>query len=311
MQFGVHLPSNYGWRDVGDLLELARLSEQLGYESVWASQHVFHAGYLADRLRGRPYYAPLPLLTAVAAATSRVRLGTSVLVLPYHHPIMLAKELATLDALSRGRLTVGVGVGIIREEFDALGVDYESRGAMTDEALRVMKALWTTNQPVFEGRFHRFAGLDFSPAPVQHPHPPVWVGGSSPAAMRRVAALGDGWHLFRSPSEGLPRAIRRVRDTADAAGREGGALVMSVRCDLEILRSAPNSVAAPCANVDYNNHLGDRFRLRGTRDQILHAVGELNDLGIEHIVLAVNSHEPELVTESISTFAAQVAPEFR
>lgn len=166
MRIGVHLHSNHGWSRVEDLLDLARLSEELGYESVWASQHVFHAGYLAERLRGRPYYAPLPLLTAVAAVTDRVRLGTSVLVLPYHHPVLLAKDLATLDVISGGRLTVGVGAGVIREEFDALGVDHDSRGPMTDEALRVMKALWTMEQPAFAGRFHSFAGLDLSPAPL-------------------------------------------------------------------------------------------------------------------------------------------------
>jgi len=306
MQFGVHLPSNHGWHRIEDLLEVARLSEELGYESVWASQHVFHAGYLADRLGERPYYAPLPLLTAVAAATTRLRLGTSVLVLPYHHPVLLAKELATLDVLSRGRLTVGVGVGVLREEFDALGVDYDSRGALTDEALQVMKTLWTTKQPAFAGRVHQFAGLGFSPAPLQRPHPPLWIGGSSRAAMRRVATSGDGWHLFRHPAEGLPRAIRRVRELAEAAGREGSALVMSVRCDLELLRAGAGA-ALTDARDDYNTHLGSRFRLRGTPEQIVEAVGDLQDLGVEHLVLAVNTDDPGRVAESLGTFAGEVA----
>jgi len=301
MRFGVHLPSNHGWRHVEDLLDVARLSEELGYESVWASQHVFHAGYLADRLDGRPYYAPLPILTAVAAVTTRVRLGTSVLVLPYHHPVLLAKELATLDVLSGGRLTAGVGVGVIREEFEALGVEYDTRGARTDEALRVMKALWTTRQPSFAGRFHRFAGLDFSPAPVQDPHPPIWIGGSSGAAMRRAATLGDGWHLFRHPAGGLRTAIHRVRDLA---GRDGRSLVVSVRCDLEILGTP---VPAP---ADYNTSLGTRFRLRGTPEQIVEMVGELRDLGVEHLVLAVNTDEPNVVTDSVGIFATEVAPGF-
>jgi probable F420-dependent oxidoreductase len=306
MQFGVHLPSNHGWDHIEDLLDLARLSEELGYESVWASQHVFHAGYLADRLGERPYYAPLPLLAAVAAATTRVRLGTSVLVLPFHHPVMLAKELATLDVVSGGRLTVGVGVGVIREEFDALGVDYDSRGALTDEALQVFKVLWTTKRPAFTGRFHRFAGLDFSPAPVQHPHPPVWIGGSSRAAMRRVAMFGDGWHLFRRPAEGLSAAIRRVRDLAEAAGRSGGELVISVRCDLELLRTGAGS-GLPDPQRDYNTHLGDRFRLRGTPDQVVDTVGELLASGVDHLVLAVNSVHPGVVAESIGAFAAEIA----
>ncbi|MDX3192733.1 LLM class F420-dependent oxidoreductase [Streptomyces sp. MN03-5084-2B] len=308
MRFGVHLPSNHGWGHVEDLLDVARLSEELGYESVWASQHVFHAGYLADRLGGRPYYAPLPILTAVAAVTSRVRLGTSVLVLPYHHPVLLAKELATLDVLSGGRLTVGAGVGVIREEFDALGVEYDTRGARTDEALRVLKALWTTRRPSFAGRFHRFAGLDFSPAPVQDPHPPVWIGGAGRAAMRRVAELGDGWHLFRSPAGGLGPAIRRVRDLAEAAGRDGRALVMSVRCDLEVLATPARDHAD--YKADYNASLGRRFRLRGTPEQLVESVGELRDLGVEHLVLAVNTDDPDRVTDAIGIFAAEIAPAF-
>ncbi|WIY01102.1 LLM class F420-dependent oxidoreductase [Amycolatopsis mongoliensis] len=306
MRFGVHLPSNHGWRHVEDLLDVARLSERLGYESVWASQHVFHAGYLADRLGGRPYYAPLPILSAVAAVTTRVRLGTSVLVLPYHHPVLLAKELATLDVLSSGRLTAGVGVGVIREEFDALGAEYDTRGARTDEALRVLKALWTTPRPAFSGRFHRFAGLDFSPAPVQRPHPPIWIGGSGRAAMRRAATLGDGWHLFRRPTQGIREAIRRVRDLAEAAGRDGRALVMSVRCDLEI----PGTAASPGGNRDYNTSLGSRFRLRGTPEQIIETVGEWRDSGVEHLVLAVNTDDPGVVNDFIGTFAAEIAPEF-
>ncbi len=310
MRFGVHLPSNHGWSRVEDLLDIARVCEELGYESVWASQHVFHAGYLAERLRGRPYYAPLPLLAAVTAVTDRLRVGTSVLVLPYHHPTMLAKELATLDVLSAGRLTVGVGVGVIREEFDALGVDYDSRGAVTDEGLRVMKALWTMEQPAFSGRRHAFAGLDFSPAPVQRPHPPLWIGGSSRAAMRRVAALGDGWHLFRSPEAGLPRAIQQVRDMTSACGRDPHALVISVRCDLEIGRTAEEAlVPAADPGADYNMHLGSRFRLRGTPDEIVHAVGALRELGVEHLVLAVNTDDPHLMAEFIGTFATEIAPQ--
>jgi alkanesulfonate monooxygenase SsuD/methylene tetrahydromethanopterin reductase-like flavin-dependent oxidoreductase (luciferase family) len=124
--------------------------------------------------------------------------------------------------------------------------------------------------------------------------------------MRRVATYGDGWHLFRHPADGLPRAIRRVRKLADAAGRDGSALALSVRCDLELLRTGAGAAPAD-ARGDYNTHLGSRFRLRGTPDQVVEAVGELRDLGVEHLVLAVNTDDPGRVAESIGTFVAEVA----
>ena len=151
MRFGFVLPNNWGLEDPRDVMDIAVLAEQMGFDSVWVNHHLLNVGYVLDRLDDRPYYDALTTLTFVASLTKNVRLGTSVLVLPYLNPLVLAKSVATLDVLSGGRLTMGVGVGALRVESDALGADYHRRGAYTDESLAVMKALWTQPSRAIKG----------------------------------------------------------------------------------------------------------------------------------------------------------------
>src|SRR5437660_3573061 len=146
MKIGVSLLNNWGIADVQALVGLAERAEALGFDSVWVHDHVFNVGHVFDRIGGRPYYEPLTLLSFVAARTSRVRLGTSVLVLPYHNPVRLAKAAATLDVLSGGRLIMGVGVGLIEKEIRALGSPYAEQGAFTDEAGAGLRAPWAQGE---------------------------------------------------------------------------------------------------------------------------------------------------------------------
>src|SRR5687767_12855211 len=143
MRIGISLLNNWGIADVHALVDLATRAEALGFDSVWVHDHVFNVAHVLDRIGGRPYYEPLTLLSFVAARTTSVKLGTSVLVLPYHNPIRLAKAAATLDVLSRGRLILGVGVGAVENEMEAMGTAFKERGAFTDEAMAVMRTLWT------------------------------------------------------------------------------------------------------------------------------------------------------------------------
>ena len=187
MKLGFSLSNNQGIEDVQIVVQLARRAEELGFDSVWASDHVFNTGHVLERIGNRPYYEPLTILSYVAATTKTILLGTSVLVLPYHNPINLAKTAATLDVLSGGRLILGVGVGAIENEMEAMGSPFAERGAVTDEAIAIMKELWTQEDPEFQGRFHSFSGMKFSPKPLQKPHIPFLIGGASRAAIRRAA----------------------------------------------------------------------------------------------------------------------------
>src|SRR5438067_5056823 len=151
MRIGFSLLNNQGIEDVQALVGLAVRAEELGVDSVWVHDHVFNVGHVLERIGDKPYYEPLALLSFVAARTTRVRLGTSVLVLPYHNPIRLAKTAATLDVLSGGRLILGVGVGAIENEMEAMGSPFAERGAFTDEAIAVMRTLWAEEDPRYDG----------------------------------------------------------------------------------------------------------------------------------------------------------------
>jgi probable F420-dependent oxidoreductase len=174
------------------MLEVAREADRLGLHHVACADHVVvprsRAPYMGSR-----WYEPVATLGFIAGATRQLRLLTHVLVLPYHNPFAVAKAFATLDRLSNGRVLLGVGVGHLKPEFKILGAPYEERGAVTDEYLQVIRALWQDDDPHFEGRYLQFRDVYLDPRPVQQPHPPIWVGGNTRRSLRRAIRLGDGW----------------------------------------------------------------------------------------------------------------------
>ena len=233
MQFAVVLPS-FGppARDPAvqsRLRDVAVAADELGYHVVFAAEHLIYPQEIRTPYPygGRfPYAVTDPVLDVpttlawVAGMTRHVRLGASVMVLPYHEPIALAKALTTIDVLSGGRLMVGVASGWLREEFDLLGVPFHERGARTDEYLAALRALWTEERVTFRGRFVRLEDAAFFPKPIQKPHPPIWIGGGSAAAFRRVGRVGDGWLAVpRAPAE-LAGDVATIRREAEAAGRD-------------------------------------------------------------------------------------------
>ena len=241
---GCTLPTSGGTSDPGALVGLAQTAEDLGFDSVWLADHVVIPEHIASAYPyspdGRfptpatqPYLEPLAVLCYLAGATRRIRLGTHVLILPYRHPLLTAKMVSTIDNLSGGRFDLGIGVGWMREEFLALGLEeryFTRRGAATDEQLRILKTVWTEDVASFDGEFYRFDRLGALPHPVQKPHPPIWVGGHSPAAMRRTARFGDGWLPIggRPPADLPPPAVAAgwatIRAEAERVGRDAAAL---------------------------------------------------------------------------------------
>ena len=163
MQFGVTIPNNWGLADPQHVLAMGPHAEELGYDSIWVMDHLFNAGYIRERLDDKPYYHPLAVLSYLSATTKRVALGTSVLVLPYHNPVELAKYTATLDQMSGGRVILGVGAGAMVEEFEALGVPFRQRGALTNECIAVMKELWPSPDPTYDSQHWHFTDVKFAP----------------------------------------------------------------------------------------------------------------------------------------------------
>lgn len=236
MKFGFVLPNNWGLLDVSAIVDLAVEAEELGAESIWVNHHVVNVGYIAERLDTRPYYDALTTLTWAAAKTEHVKLGTSVLVLPYLHPMVLAKSLATLDQLSGGRVIAGLGVGSLEEENAVLGVEYERRGPLSDEMIDVMMALWGSSTASFEGDFFSFQDLKSAPQPLQDPLP-IWIGGSGARARGRAARVGQGWHPMGS-ARGLSKRMPDFLAALEAEGRTRESVVVAPRISVEQIADA-------------------------------------------------------------------------
>ena len=297
MEIGCHLPTTQGPQTAREaLLTFAREAERRGIASLWVSDHVVIPRTTTGYGRGgsfphppdRPYLEPLAVLAAVAVVTSRPRLGSSVFILGHRHPVVMAKMLTTVDALSSGRLICGVGVGWWKEELEILGTPFSTRGRQADEALRVFKALWTADRPSFEGEFFRFRDVGFAPKPVQKPHPPLWVGGNSPGAFRRVVTLGDGWHASPRTVADFRDGLAQLRTAAEAARRPFETIEISLRFGLSdaLLAQGPQAVVDQLAEY---KRLGVRHVLVEFRREDAGRMMEILDLVLGTVRPAVDS----------------------
>ncbi len=234
MEFGIAFANTLQFTEREGLVTLAQSAEAAGFDSLWTVEHVIYPdGYESEYPYDKsgkmaaepssPIPDPLIWLAFVAAATTTLRLGTGILILPQRNPLVLAKEVATLDRLSDGRVELGIGVGWLKEEFDALGVPFERRGARTDEWVDVMRAVWADDHVDFDGEFASFRGASVNPKPARG-SVPITVGGHSAAAAKRAGRLGDGFF----PAKGnIPELVDIMRQTAADAGRDGSAITVS------------------------------------------------------------------------------------
>jgi probable F420-dependent oxidoreductase len=243
--------------------KVARAAEAAGFESVWTGEHVVLPDPQAPPSPAPPQHPmldPAVALAFLAAHTERLRLATGIIILPQRNPVVLAKELASVDVLSRGRLIVGVAAGYLKPEFDAVGARFDDRGARTDEYIDALRSLWTEEKPSFSGKTLRFGGIDAQPRPVQKPHPPIVVGGTSPAALRRAALRGNGWYGF-------------LRD------------LDATRADLAGLAAARRDVVRPAALGPLEISVTPLPRID------LDTVQRYRDLGVERLVLLPHARD--------------------
>jgi probable F420-dependent oxidoreductase len=245
MRYGFYLPTRGQTAAPEALATLLARGETLGFDSVMVADHVVFPVTIESKYPytvsgafpgGGDALEQLTLMAFVAGKTTSLRLVSSVMILPHRNPLVTAKMLATIDVLSNGRLTVGVGVGWMREEFRALAApDFDRRGAVSDEYLRIFKTLWTQCPASFAGEFYRFDSIRCLPQPVQKPHPPIWIGGHSKVALRRAARHGDGWHPVGAnpavplrPAE-LAASLDELRRLTEAEGRDPSGLTISYK----------------------------------------------------------------------------------
>ena len=287
-----------------NFVAMAERAERLELDALWSSAHVIippqvKSGYvmIPGLKHGKHwkacYWEPFTVLSYLAGVTSRLRLGTSVVVLPMHNPFELAKQVAELDQLSGGRFVFGIGVGWFEEEFEVLGREFHNRGARTDEALRLMQALWGRDPVTFKGKYYSVENAYFSPKPAQRPAPPIWVAGNSEAALRRAARFGDAWHPARLSFATLQRSLAKLDACLEREGRQPGSVEVAVKCPVVFQSGPPREDQAPtCGRVD----------------DIVAAFKRYRELGVAHFVLDVI---PETLSQALDTmdrFAQEVRP---
>ena len=258
-----------------------QLAETLGYHFVMISDHVAMTPDVVARYPA-PYYDPFVTLAWLARATTRVELGTTVVILPYRHPLHTARLTANIDRLSGGRFIFGVGVGWAKQEFEALGVPFERRGAMSSDYLAAIKTAWTSDPASYSGPFVSFRDVRTGPSPVRSPHPPVWVGGGSEAAMRRAVRLGDAWHPIRIRVPALrDSALPKLREIADKEGRPVPAVCPRIRLDItESTRPDDQRIAG-----------------EGSLDQVRADLEALHALGTPYVLLDTYTDDAELTRD--------------
>lgn len=313
MKFGLHFGSRGVIGHPDSLRTIAQKAEALGFEHFGISDHVLVATEVESRYpysESGKFYAQdtgvsleqVTTLGFIAATTSRIRLLSSVLVLPHRHPVLTAKMLATVDVLSQGRLTLGAGVGWMAEEIALLGgPPFAERAKASDEYIQAFRELWTAESPKFSGAHVKFDHLKFAPKPVQQPHLPVWVGGEVGAARRRAGRLGNGWYpvaanpRFPLDTPALYRAgLDEVRSAADAAGRKD-----------ETIEAALLAIYCRVGN-EMKGRDGGRLAFTGSTQAIIDDIAAYREQGLEHFLIGGDGFDLTGTIDHLERFASEV-----
>jgi probable F420-dependent oxidoreductase len=299
---------------MGDLARLARRAEALGFDALLSGDHIvlpleeqYDHPYAPDgrfgldtRRRQGHLIESMTVLGYLAGITERIRLGTSVMVMPYRNPIVAAKEWASLDVISKGRTICGLGVGWSRWAFDALGIPFDRRGAMTDECIEVMQTLWTRERPAFDGEFFRFDGIGFLPKPVQDPLP-VWIGGQSRAAARRAARFGQCWHATRATPDQIAALLPYFHECLDAHERDRAEVGVSLKRRLHFTDLGFDPGPEPFTPDE----------VVGTAAQVAADAIRCRELGITQLTYDFRTAEPDEQLAIVEQLAAEVLPAVR
>jgi len=306
MEYGFYLPNSGAGAEPDALASIAKQGDRLGFYCMVMPDHILQPNQVDSTY---PYSLTGDILAAgqsgdgewpeqvttlayLAGVTERIRLVTSVMIIPYRNPILTAKMLATLDMLSKGRLILGAGVGWMEEEFLAMGLDtYKERGAVTDEYLQLYKELWTKESPSFQGKHYQVSDIGFEPKPLQKPHPPIWIGGHTGPAIRRAAKYGDGWMpIGLRPPEELGGKIARLRKLTVEAGRPEDAVSLTFSTGIVFNDSAGSS----------------REMMQGQPEQIAADLRQYQDLGVSNFIIGFQGSTVPELQENMERFSREV-----
>jgi probable F420-dependent oxidoreductase len=316
MIFGVSAPFRGPLATTSSIRLIAEKAEQLGFGYLTVSDHIvvpnnINSIYPYSDTGDFPWseggardcMEQFTLLAWIAAVTSTIRLMTSVAVIPHRNPLFMAKSIATTDQLSGGRVTLGCGAGWMREEFEALGLPaFERRGQVTNEYLEAMKILWTEEQPNYDGEFVKFDNIGVEPKPLQKPHPPIWIGGESGAAMRRAVALGDAWYPFGSNPAFRMDSLQKYTDRvaklhamAEAAGRDPAEITLTYNCAFH-------------SEEEQQDLEGGRLAFTGAPEPRAEDIRDFAQAGLKVMMVNVTSNDLNAMLDRMEAFATDVMP---
>lgn len=316
MQFGVSAPHRGPLAQPATLRRIAEQAEAWGFGYLTVSDHIVIPKQVEPNypysdtgrftwleMGGTDCMEQFTVMAWLAAVTTKIRILSSVIVVPHRNPLFMAKSLATMDLLSGGRIAVGVGAGWMREEFEALGVpDFDARGRVTNEYIEAMKAVWTQDAPAYAGEFVSFGNIDTDPRPVQTPHPPIWIGGESLPALRRVVSHGDGWYPFGSNPkfrmdtlEAFETRRDRLYALAEEAGRDPATISLAYNGAFhnETAQQRPD---------------GTRLSFTGTPEQRAADIKAFEGAGVSAMVLNLTANDETAMLDRMEAFAKEVMP---
>ena len=298
MKFGISLFPFHSFPDLPSLVSYVQRAERLGYHSVYLPEHpAIPRQY--EKYIGSLWYDFLVLATHLAAVTEKIRLESGIVILPQHNPFYLAKALATLDVVSNGRVSLGIGVGWLEDEFRLLGVDFHKRGALTDEYIMTLRALWGDDPCSFQGKHVSFTDVVSGPKPVQRPSLPIYVGGGMKTSLRRAAALGDGWMPMTGTTEDFKASLAILKEELGKRGRslEGFTVAKSIPL---YDRSQESHEHGRMSGSDAVSTLG------GDYSAALEYVQEYKEMGVTQMSIGVLGMEPARVVQEMERFAEKV-----
>jgi len=311
MKYGFYLPNSGAGAEPDALADIAKLGDRLGFYCMVMPDHILQPNQInstypysltgdilaAGQSGDGEWPEQITTLAYLAGVTERIKLVTSVMIIPYRNPILTAKMLSTLDMLSKGRLILGAGVGWMEEEFELLDAPpFAERGAVTNEYLQAFIELWTKDDPKFEGKYVNFSDITFLPKPVQKPYPPIWIGGQSKPASRRAALIGDCWHpvgaIPAAPlePEELAENLVLLYQYAEKAGRDPATIQVSVK--------------APLYDADDSNE--PRRRFSGSSDEVRQDIQTYSDVGVTHLIFDFRTGDPKQTEDRMARFSEEV-----
>ncbi len=302
MKLGIALPQLGNWATPENIITISQKAEELGYNSVWVQERLLFPLNPKKSYPGTPdgslpegykyVLDPIISLSYAAANTKNIRIGTSIINVVYHTPAVLAKQLATLDHISGGRLDFGVGLGWSEDEYETTNVEFKNRGDRIDEFLKCLVILWTEDEPEFNGTYYKVPRSTVNPKPLQKPYPVITIGGFSPRTFVRAVTLGDGYNGFTMPFDEMEGVIDTLRKSADSHNRDFGELQIVCRSVPAIMDESPG---------------GERTPLAGTPDEIKEDILRYDELGVSEIIFEFN-FDPEITVERMSDYMEMLAP---